>query len=421
MTSIPRIIPVSLSLVLTMTLMAVSAAAQTSLFEIESSAGAKLIEVGDDGGFVVKGATDAGTVPATGAGARLMWYPRRAALRAGFVTSDGWDDQNVGVFSMALGADAIASGIRSTALGAITTASGESSTAMGARTLASGNTSTAMGQGTKAVGNYSTAMGLGTSATGGSSTALGSGATASADFSTAMGVATTASGNSSTAMGYGTIASADYATSMGIDTRASGVSSTAIGAASNAAGLASVAMGTRAIAQGDGSFAFADRSSTETYTAGANQFVVRAHGGIGFNSGTNIGCDLPAGEGGWACTSSRLAKEGFASVDGEAVLAKLADIPIQRWYYLGSPVAHVGPTAEDFHGAFGLGEGPTTITTIDADGVALLGVQTLERRTAELRAENAELRTAIATLLAGQVEVLRRLEGLESGRADSGR
>ena len=400
MTRTPRIIPASSSLMLAMTLLTGSAAAQTSLFEIESSAGTKLVEVGDEGGFVLKGATDAGTVPATGAGTRLMWYPRRAALRAGFVSGTAWDDQNIGVFSMAFGANATASGMSSTALGSETTASGANSTAMGARTSASGNTSTAFGLDTKAQGVFSTAMGLATSATAGSSTALGGGTTASADYATAMGSGTTAGGNSSTAMGVRSIASGDFSTAMGFETRASGVSSTAMGAASTAAGLASVAMGTRANAQGVGSFAFADRSSTEPFTALDNQFVVRAHGGIGFNSGTNIGCDLPAGVGAWACTSSRLAKEGFADVDGEAVLAKLARMPIQRWSYLGTPAAHVGPFAEDFWAAFGLGEGSTTITTVDADGIALLGVQTLERRTAELRAENAEL--------------LRRIEKLEA-------
>jgi trimeric autotransporter adhesin len=257
-------------------------------------------------------------------------------------------------------------------------------TAMGRLTLASADHSTAMGLSTKAVGLTSTALGDGTSATG--------------EVSTAMGGATTASAQFSTAMGFRTEASGTYSTAMGFDTHATGVSSTAMGAASTAAGLGSVAMGTRAIAQGAGSFAFADRSSTEPYTALENQFVVRAHGGIGFNSGTNIGCDLPAGVGAWACTSSRLAKEGFEEVDGETVLAKLARIPIQRWSYLGTPAMHVGPMAEDFHGAFGLGEGPTTITTVDADGIALLGVQTLERRTAELRVENADLLRRVETL-----------------------
>lgn len=411
MTRIARIIAVVPLSLVAVTSLAGSAAAQTQLFEVEKG-DAKLLQVADDAGFVVKGTFNSGTIPAAGAGVRLMWYPKQGAFRAGAVTGDQWDDGNIGGLSVALGANTIANGGNSTALGLETIASGGNSTALGVETTASGSGSTALGRGTTASGyssmamggsttasgDYSSAMGQSSRATGEASTAMGSLAIASGDNSTAMGLQSQASGHTSTAMGTRAIASGDFSTAMGHQTQASGVTSTAMGSASTAAGLASVAMGTGAIAQGAGSFAFADRSSTETYTALDNQFVVRAHGGIGFNSGTNIGCDLPAGVGAWACTSSRLAKERFEDVDGEVVLAKLATIPIQRWHYLGTQSAHVGPTAEDFHGAFGLGEGPTTITTVDADGIALLGVQTLERRTAELRAENAELRCRLEAL-----------------------
>lgn len=385
MTRIARIITVApLPLLVAMTSLAGSAAAQKQLFEVETSTATKLLQVADDGGFVVKGQFSAGTIPAAGPGVRLMWYPKRGAFRAGQAYVSEWDDDKIGVNSVALGSGTTASGIESTALGTATTASGAAATALGRETTASGEAATALGSRTTASNFFSTALGNGTTASGHSATAMGIGTVASEGYSTAMGDGSRATGSASTAMGGGTVAS--------------GIRSTAMGESSVAAGLGSVAMGTRAIAQGDGSFAFADRSSNDTYTAGANEFLVRAHGGIGFNSGTNIGCDLPAGVGAWACTSSRLAKEGFEDVDGEAVLAELAGIPIQRWSYLGTPAAHVGPTAEDFYGAFGLGEGPTTITTVDADGIALLGVQTLERRTAELRAELASLRAELAAI-----------------------
>jgi len=386
MTRIARIIAAaSLSLMFATTALASSAAAQTQLFEVEKSDATKLLQVGDDAGFVVRGTLGAGGIPAAGSGVRLMWYPGKSAFRAGRVDAAQWDDGNIGQWSAAFGQN--------------TTASGTHSLAAGGDAEATADRSVAMGGGTTASGQFSLAMGQVSVASGFASTAIGERATASNRAATALGGSTTASGMNSTAMGVRTIASGDASTAMGFETQASGVSSTAMGAVSTAAGIGSVAMGTRAVAQGAGSFVFADRSSTtESVTAFDNQFVVRAHGGIGFNSGTNIGCDLPAGVGAWACTSSRLAKEGFEDMDGEAVLAKLASIPIQRWSYLGTRSAHVGPTAEDFHAAFGLGEGPTTITTVDADGIALLGVQTLERRTAELRAENAKLRADLATL-----------------------
>jgi hypothetical protein len=387
-------------------------AAQAPLFEVDG-ADPKLFQVNDDGGLLMGGRFGTGVIPASGPGGRLMWYPRTASVRAGLVGGSQWDDAQIGRASAAFGenttasgAHAIASGLEtiaggsvSAAFGSQTQATGSHSFAAGVRSRATGERTVALGEATTASGLVATSLGYATVSSGVASTAMGHTTTASGEAATAMGAGTISSAGFSTAMGYQTRATANYSTSMGFQTQATGISSTAMGAASIAAGLGSVAMGTRAVAQGGGSFAFADRSSTDSYTAGENQFVVRAHGGIGFNSGSGIGCDLPAGVGAWACTSSRLAKEGFERVDGETVLAKLARIPIQRWSYLGTPAAHVGPTAEDFYGAFGLGQGPTTITTVDADGIALLGVQTLERRTAELRAENAQL--------------LRRVEALE--------
>jgi hypothetical protein len=123
-------------------------------------------------GFAVAGTLNAGSIPATGAGVRLMWYPGKGAFRVGRVISSEWDDGNVGEVS--------------TAVGARTTASGDGSFASGVFTTASGATSTAMGSGSRASGNSSTAIGDGAIAIGASSTAFGS-ATASAYSSVAIG------------------------------------------------------------------------------------------------------------------------------------------------------------------------------------------------------------------------------------------
>src|SRR5438034_1881309 len=39
----------------------------------------------------------------------ILWYPRRAAFRAGSVAGTQWDDANVGDYSVALGQNTIAS------------------------------------------------------------------------------------------------------------------------------------------------------------------------------------------------------------------------------------------------------------------------------------------------------------------------
>lgn len=107
-----------------------------------------------------------------------------------------------------------------------------------------------------------------------------------------------------------------------------------------------------------------------------------------------------------------MAKEEFRDLNGEAVLAKIAQMPIQSWSYKTEKrgIRHVGPTAQDFHAAFGLGDSDEAIATVDADGVNLLAVQALERRTAELREKSAR----IVLLDARVAELERRLTKLEA-------
>ncbi len=144
------------------------------------------------------------TPPASGTGTRMMWYPAKAAFRAGRVYSTRWDSLNIGNHSVAMGYN--------------TTASEEASTAMGSETTASGETSTAMGYYTTASGNYgSTAMGYWTTASGENSSAIGYGTTASGNVSTAMGYNTTARGIGSTAIGSHIDVYGDRSVGVGLD------------------------------------------------------------------------------------------------------------------------------------------------------------------------------------------------------------
>ncbi len=156
-----------------------------------------------------------GDPPASGAGTRMMWYPDKAAFRAGYVNTLNWDKDSIGRFSVAMGDNTKAKGNASTAMGTITNASGYASTAMGLQTTASGAISTAMGLNTIASGGVSIAMGQITNASGTSATAMGGNTTASGWTSTAMGYYTTASGYVSTAMGNNTTAPSGYETVIG--------------------------------------------------------------------------------------------------------------------------------------------------------------------------------------------------------------
>jgi hypothetical protein len=54
--------------------------------------------------------------------------------------------------------------------------------------------------------------------------------------------------------------------------------------------------------------------------------------------------------------------------------------------------ANLGPMAQDFHAAFGLGENDCAIAAVDADGVALAAIQGLnEKMEQQLRAKEARL------------------------------
>jgi hypothetical protein len=112
--------------------------------------------------------------------------------------------------------------------------------------------------------------------------------------------------------------------------------------------------------------------------------------------------------------SDKNLKENFRPVDGEAVLQKLRGFRPTSWNYIGhdpTQFRHYGPMAQEFYAAFGhdpigsIGT-PTTINSGDIAGILMIGVQTLEQRTRELRQENEALK-------AGNLDLKARLEVLE--------
>ncbi len=120
------------------------------------------------------------------------------------------------------------------------------------------------------------------------------------------------------------------------------------------------------------------------------------------------GAHLTSG-GVWTNGSSRTFKQGFAHIDSGAILARVLALPVLQWRYKGDDAAlHLGPIAEDFKAAFGLGGDERYIGTVDADGVALAAIQGLNDK---LERDNAELRQALAALT-------QRLDALERGYGD---
>lgn len=74
------------------------------------------VNVTGDGGVLFVGTLGVGSIPATGAGTRFMWYPGKGALRVGVPTdSSSWSDLNIGIGSFAV-SKSLANGPYSVAL-----------------------------------------------------------------------------------------------------------------------------------------------------------------------------------------------------------------------------------------------------------------------------------------------------------------
>jgi len=153
------------------------------------------LRINGDDGFLVTGTLGSGNFidsEVTGVGTRMFFNPNKAAFRAGYVSTNQWDNTNIGSYSVAFGSGTTASGEVSSAFGAFTIASGQFSMASGAGTTASGQTAIASGTSTTASGDYSTAFGYSTLASGNYSTVFGNDNTASGRYSSVFGNSNTA-------------------------------------------------------------------------------------------------------------------------------------------------------------------------------------------------------------------------------------
>ncbi len=86
---------------------------------------------------------------------------------------------------------------------------------------------------------------------------------------------------------------------------------------------------------------------------------------------------------------------GGSPVNGFALLDALAALPVSSWRYHWEPenVRHLGPMAQDWRAAFGLGDSDTTIPAVDANGVAVVAIQALYQMVKDLRQEIEDLRS----------------------------
>ncbi len=234
------------------------------------------------------------------------------------------------------------------------------------------------------------------------------------------GVFNLATGSHATVSGGGRNHGSDAYSAVGggADNVASGPHSTIPGGSLNEATAPyAFAAGRRAKSDTFGSFTWADGTDLDFGPSVINFFAVRATGGVGFTVAVNASggstqfCNYLPGTTGWSCVSDRAQKENLEPADGAQVLARLLAMPVYAYNFKGAPASlrNLGPTAQDFRAAFGLGAGDTTIASGNIQGVALAAIQglnaKLEQRIAEQAHEMATLRAELAALRAAVAQM----------------
>lgn len=340
----------------------------------------------------------------SGPGERLIWYPKKVALRAGVIDAypvdltayggavyngNEWDDANIGLASMALGYNTVASGAMSTAIGGFDFVTGQLSSAFGALNYVPGDQSIAIGGLNLISGQNSVNIGMGVFLFGSCFNTT----TGSSSFN--VGICNTLGGNNSTIIGdnnttvlgantnfiagnYNT-SSAPNAFVIGNNNTISGPGFAGlIGINSIVSGSDSLGIGTGLTVNGNNSFLTgynltSDVGANNTYGINvddttpvtmSNANVIGFYGGnVGVNqtnpthrfevtdtstnqpaafTGTTQTCIVDtSGAGGWNCTSDARLKENIMDLSGS--LDKLLQLQGVTYNFKsdlsGSPIA----------------------------------------------------------------------------------
>jgi hypothetical protein len=112
------------------------------------------------------------------------------------------------------------------------------------------------------------------------------------------------------------------------------------------------------------------------------------------------------GSNAWSTISDSTKKEKFKKADGEQVLNSISKMRLGSWNYKqqnAKTFRHYGPMAQEFYTAFGndgIGKigSDTLINSADIDGVMMIGLQALEKRSSVLAEKNKLLQASNLTL-----------------------
>jgi hypothetical protein len=91
-------------------------------------------------------------------------------------------------------------------------------------------------------------------------------------------------------------------------------------------------------------------------------------------------------------SSDRDMKTDVVAVQPEEILTKVSRLPLATWRFKNGTSTHLGPMAQDFSAAFGLGPDDKHIKALDVASVSLAAVQALHKQVTEKDAAISELR-----------------------------
>jgi len=131
---------------------------------------------------------------------------------------------------------------------------------------------------------------------------------------------------------------------------------------------------------------------------------IGSSGGMGSMGGNSFGGGSMGGSiggGGMGnMFSDRNLKENFAPVDNKDILERISQLPISTWNYKfdDTTVRHLGPMAQDFAAAFGVGTDDRHISAIDEGGISLAGIQALYQLVQEQSRQIKDLQQQVQNL-----------------------
>ncbi len=181
----------------------------------------------------------------------------------------------------------------------------------------------------------------------------------------------------------------------------------------------------------NGAVVIGDRYNTLMMSSTTDdQMLMRSNNGYVFYTSWNLvsGIQLAGGANSWSTISDSTKKENFLPVNGEDILNKIDKFDLRTWNYKGqdpTKYRHYGPMAQEFFNAFGhdrygvIGN-DTTINQADFEGVLLVAVQALEKRSEEHMQEIRSQRQELQSLKAAYETIAEKLNKIEKSTAASG-